>query len=297
MTIAIVSFLNISFFPSKIDIQEINEAKAAGESWYATGGTWNYRKKITIDHTKVVDVADPETSYANFPILVSTTGLSNIKANGADIRFTEEDVVSGGGFYTDTTPPSIPDEFTATPVESQITLTWNNPTDSDFVRVKILRKENEAPTIHNDETATIIYEGTDEEYTDINLDNNKIYHYAIFAYDQKPNYSEILSISAQSETGKATIEIPNGTAPLYPDGTLIKIPESFKVYVIINQKKKWIPTPEVFETLGYQLGNITIITKTVLNKIPNYEDNLIRAIGNYKVYLVVNGISRHLPNP
>ena len=83
----------------------------------------------------------------------------------------------------------------------------------------------------------------------------------------------------------------------YPDGTLIKIPSSFKVYIIINQKRKWIPTPEVFETLGYQWTNIIIITKTKLNRIPNYEDNLIRAHNNYKVYLVVNGIQRHIPNP
>ncbi|MGP8324046.1 MAG: DUF2341 domain-containing protein, partial [Methanosarcinaceae archaeon] len=94
MIIAVASFLNISFFPPKVEIQEINEAKASGESWYSTGGTWNYRKKITIDHTKVANVDYPETTYANFPLLVSTTGLSNIKENGADIRFTMADGIT-----------------------------------------------------------------------------------------------------------------------------------------------------------------------------------------------------------
>ncbi|MCK5592113.1 MAG: DUF2341 domain-containing protein, partial [Candidatus Pacebacteria bacterium] len=61
-----------------------------------SGGTeqqpnWAYRRKITIDHTKVADVADPSTTYANFPVYVHATGLSNIKANGADIRFTASD--------------------------------------------------------------------------------------------------------------------------------------------------------------------------------------------------------------
>jgi hypothetical protein len=89
----------------------------------------------------------------------------------------------------------------------------------------------------------------------------------------------------------------SGEPPSYPEGTLLKTPDSFKIYVIINQKKKWIPTPEVFETLGYQWIEITIIDKNELISIPDYEDNLIRAINDFKVYLIVNGIKRHLPNP
>ena len=74
------------------------------------------------------------------------------------------------------------------------------------MRVKILRKENTPPTAHNDPTAEVIYEGTNEEYTDIDLDNNTIYYYSIFAYDQKPNYSNILNISSRPIEGKTTIE-------------------------------------------------------------------------------------------
>jgi len=62
---------------------------ATTSNWYDTN--WEYRRKITIDHTKVEDVADPSTTYANFPVLVYATGLSNIKADGADIRFTSSD--------------------------------------------------------------------------------------------------------------------------------------------------------------------------------------------------------------
>ena len=51
LIIAIASFLNISFFPPSVSLQETQQAQASGESWYADGGTWNYRKKITVDHT------------------------------------------------------------------------------------------------------------------------------------------------------------------------------------------------------------------------------------------------------
>jgi hypothetical protein len=45
--------------------------------------------KITIDHSKVKDVTTPSTTYANFPVYIKATGLSNVKANGAGIRFTD----------------------------------------------------------------------------------------------------------------------------------------------------------------------------------------------------------------
>jgi hypothetical protein len=65
---------------------------AVRSDWY--NASWQYRRAITIDHTKVQDVANPSTTYANFPVLVYATGLSNIKADGADIRFTLSDGIT-----------------------------------------------------------------------------------------------------------------------------------------------------------------------------------------------------------
>jgi len=87
------------------------------------------------------------------------------------------------------------------------------------------------------------------------------------------------------------------TAIIYPNGTLIKTAIFPKVYVIIDNKKKWISTPEVFEQLGYKWTNIAIITEADLDKYLDFEDDLIRAINGYQVFLVVSGIKRHIPNP
>ncbi|MDD2666882.1 MAG: hypothetical protein PHI74_07845, partial [Methanocellales archaeon] len=38
-------------------------------NWY--NPSWNYRKLITIDHTKVDNVDTPSTTYANFPVLIN----------------------------------------------------------------------------------------------------------------------------------------------------------------------------------------------------------------------------------
>lgn len=58
----------------------------ASENWYNT--SWQYRRALTIDHTKVGNGTESQT---NFPVLVSLSGLSNINENGTDIRFTSSD--------------------------------------------------------------------------------------------------------------------------------------------------------------------------------------------------------------
>ena len=52
---------------------------------------WSYRRAIYIDHKKFPDVATPSITYADFPALISLSGLSNINVGGSDIRFTTSD--------------------------------------------------------------------------------------------------------------------------------------------------------------------------------------------------------------
>ncbi|MDD3006964.1 MAG: hypothetical protein PHX30_05310 [Candidatus Pacebacteria bacterium] len=82
-----------------------------------------------------------------------------------------------------------------------------------------------------------------------------------------------------------------------PDGTLIKLPDSPKTYVIVNGEKKWISTPEQFEQLGYQWTEVQTTTEEILTALKDIEDNLIRLMDDLKVYLVTNGTKRHIPNP
>ncbi|MCK5413627.1 MAG: DUF2341 domain-containing protein, partial [Candidatus Pacebacteria bacterium] len=105
LTASVVLFLIIFqtitgvFLPVKVSLNNLqistNRTKAAGEVWYSTGGTWNYRKQITIDNTKV-----PNTDQTNFPILINRTDAdwkdtSNSgkvgQSDGGDILFTSSD--------------------------------------------------------------------------------------------------------------------------------------------------------------------------------------------------------------
>lgn len=84
----------------------------------------------------------------------------------------------------------------------------------------------------------------------------------------------------------------------YPDGYLVK-GTSDKVYLITNGQRRWISTGEVFVGLGYQWGDIRIITDTLLSEyelgvsIDTFDKRpdgtLIKYSGSDKVYVIVDG--------
>ena len=58
------------------------QAPKAEAGWYATGGTWGYRKQITVDHTKVTGTT---TIISNFPMLFSATD-TDLKSAGSMVE-------------------------------------------------------------------------------------------------------------------------------------------------------------------------------------------------------------------
>lgn len=135
----------------------------------------------------------------------------------------------GGGLANDTTPPEKPKSFKANSADSQIILTWKNPNDADFVRSTLLRLPMESsvtiidpqtfngcPVNCTNKDIKVVYEGTNQEYTDIALNNDSKYAYAIYAYDRKPNYSIIENILAAPIAGKENTDIPDNNE-IIPD--------------------------------------------------------------------------------
>jgi hypothetical protein len=115
----------------------------------------------------------------------------------------------GGGGYippaSDAIPPQPATDFEAQAGDSQVLLSWKNPTDSDFVRVIILRKLNSYPTSPTE--GEIVYEGKETSFIDTDLINGKAYYYSIFAYDKIPNYSQRATASAAPKTEKPISEM------------------------------------------------------------------------------------------
>ncbi len=111
----------------------------------------------------------------------------------------------------DTTPPGNVSGFTPTPGDSQISLTWTNPTDADFAGVKILRKIGSAPTGPTD--GTVAYQGSGTNQVDTGLTNGTTYYFRAFAYDAVPNYSSGVTVSGTPAAG-ADITAPGDVSGL-----------------------------------------------------------------------------------
>jgi VCBS repeat-containing protein len=97
----------------------------------------------------------------------------------------------------DTTPPSAPTGFTATPSGNTIALSWTNPA-SDFDSVTIRRSTSGFPTSTSDGTAvTSGNTGTSLNQTGL---ADGTYYYALFARDTAGNFSNATTASATVDT-------------------------------------------------------------------------------------------------
>ena len=106
----------------------------------------------------------------------------------------------------DTTPPGNVTEFTAIAGDGQVSLSWRNPGDADFVGTKVIRKQGSYPTSVTDGTEMCnrtASPGSTDSYTDAGLTNGIIYYYTAFAYDEVPNYSSANASAQDTATPTA----------------------------------------------------------------------------------------------
>jgi hypothetical protein len=104
------------------------------------------------------------------------------------------------------TAPGDISGFTATSGSGQITLTWTNPTDTDFAGVMI-RYRTDGTNPQNKDDGSAIPNGNDGKivgspdqnmsYVHTNLDPTKHYYYSAFSYDISNNYSQTAYADAQ----------------------------------------------------------------------------------------------------
>ncbi|MBI2582775.1 fibronectin type III domain-containing protein, partial [Candidatus Azambacteria bacterium] len=85
-------------------------------------------------------------------------------------------------------------------------------------------------------------------------------------------------------------------APPYPDGTLLRAANDFKVYVVFNKNVRWIKSPAVFKSYGYDWNAIRVIAPGEFATLE--KTTLVRAKNDIKVYQINDkGFRRHIPNP
>lgn len=130
----------------------------------------------------------------------------NVLVTGQSSHFTTFAVTAA----TDTTPPSAPTGIRADDVttDGKIKVSWTNPTDSDFAKVKIYRSTTEGSVgsvVKTTDTAT------DTSYEDNGLTNGTKYYYVVRALDTSSN--ESTNTTQVSATPTATAVTTATTLP------------------------------------------------------------------------------------
>ena len=184
---------------------------------------FDFSKVLILKNRSVVlDVPVSGQSYA----INASIGNSRVVYNSNIETFTDTEVTEGATYhyklfatdksfnYTsgvkvkrDKIPPkNITNDAFQSNLDG-ITLTWNNPTDSDFFGVLILKKTSmisNAPisgqsyTVNNSiDGSQVAYKTTTPIFTDTETEAGIVYYYKIFTYDTSFNYSLGIAISGR----------------------------------------------------------------------------------------------------
>jgi hypothetical protein len=134
---------------------------------------------------------------------------------------------TAGGPPPDDDPPADVTYCTGTEGNTQITLTWTNPSDSDFVGTMIrFRTDGTYPLDHNDGTLVCDKKaapGSSDGFVHHGLQNDTTYYYSAFTYDEVPNYSDGVYVSATptAESPPPDEEDPTYDPPSEPTGLTV----------------------------------------------------------------------------
>ena len=125
-------------------------------------------------------------------------------------------------FTTGTAPDNIAPGnvtgFTATAGKNEITLNWTNPSEGDFVGMRIMRLQGAtAPTTVSEGTQLAEVTGSPSasgNYTDSSLTNGTEYSYTAFAYDNanQPNYASGVQASATPNPPITAVQVVRGSS-------------------------------------------------------------------------------------
>jgi hypothetical protein len=137
----------------------------------------------TLSNSHSVALTGLAASTAYHYRVKSADAAGNLATSG-DLTFTTAAV-------PDTTPPGNVQNFTAQGGFKEVTLSWTNPPDSDFVGVRINYRTDHFPSDINDGTLLGDFTGTPNQVMSTvhaSLQNGVTYYYAASTYDNSGNY-------------------------------------------------------------------------------------------------------------
>jgi cysteine-rich repeat protein len=183
-----------------------NKAATCSFEWSESAETFTYTaSEIERKRDHNVQVVDLDPGHTYFFTIFCQDNWGHKARTSVDSFATKP--------LNDKTPPSNVSAFKATPTNSNISLTWSNPKDSDLAGVKIIRSEKFYPK--NPSDGISIYNDRGTRTVDKNVKAGKRYYYTAFSYDNNGNYSSgsitsgLIKIpSSSATTGKGGVKKP-----------------------------------------------------------------------------------------
>jgi len=195
-------------------------------------------------------------------------------------------------------PINISVSRTETDNGTKLRISWTNPNDTSAIVYR--------STAFGELGNRIISTLSDDTYTiDENVNPNTMYYYTVHSGKEgnestnTDQYSGSINdyIQLPPEPTPTPTPTPEPTQAL-PNGTLIKLPDDPKIYVIKDGKKQWIRTAEQFQQQGYQWSDVQETDSNVISAYDDYLQaaaNLIRATNQAKVYKIIDNKRLWIP--
>ncbi len=235
------------------------------------GKTTEYEKE-TITETKFL--ADHVLEITN--LYPSTAYHFNLVCKDA---YSEKDQ-TGDRFFATLYIIGNVNNFTATARETDILLSWENPEDTNFDSVRIVKNENFYPADIND--GTVIYKGASQTFTDGNVRIGKVYYYAAFAHGKNGSWSSGALAFAQIQppvTPVAPVTPVTPITPVFPQEKYLKLSD-FDFY------SNGVKLPVINEKMVEPQANRELIVSINYEKIPaNYKKLFFELNANQNKYL------------
>jgi hypothetical protein len=168
----------------------------------------SYRKR----HESYISELLPNTSYSFRIVGEDAHGRTGEMYRGVFTTLPVDDIF----------PPSNVWNFTAIFENDDVVLSWINPDDTDFKKVRILRSELFYP--YDEADGWVVYEGNGTQARDTGMKDGKRHFYTIFSYDELGNMSSGAVVFIDSGTTTTdTIDVTKNISGLsFEDITFVQ---------------------------------------------------------------------------
>jgi len=262
-------------------------------------------KVATINFT-AISATSPSTDNITFDFAAGSTLESNVILDdglGTDILngvYNARYTVIQGGDSLDLTPPAVSLISVVSITASGATINWTTNELADSQVEYGLTTSYGSQTILESSLAishSVVISG---------LSSGTIYHYRIKTKDASGNLATTGDRTFTTTGGAEIQSLPSTSLPLTNEGKILTSAESDKIYLIVNNQRRWIANPEVFLSYGLVSGSQKTVSQaeleqyeigTDLTQSSLPEGTLIRGQDDYRVYIIKPPFKRHIFNP